>query len=228
MVGRSFLLAGIVSLLFVTWGQAQSRKLQPSKEYKKYWAEFDGPARTYRVPLFKRHKLVAVGDTLYMLNGNRVEWNWTAHIPFTDAPILDTEGTIYVIGYDLLWAALDARTGREEWRGTANGRATYSQMKPYLDNMYFVVTDMWGYRDSLRDQNIQDKLRLCRRNGVLWETSIPANARLEVSGNKVFVSYRHNKHLVRRRISIPQHFAKPIFRISMFADSDGRQIIDAR
>ena len=92
--------------------------------------------------------------------------------------------------------------------------------------MYLVVINMWGYRDSLRDKNIKDELWLCRRNALLWETYIPANARIRVSGIRVFAVYKRKRHLIHQPINIPRHFGKPIGKVSTLADYDGRGIIN--
>jgi outer membrane protein assembly factor BamB len=156
-----------------------------------------------------------------MLNGrNRITWTWTSNgPPLTDIPIVDSTGTIYVLGYDLLWAAIESETGREKWRGIANGRALYSQLELFQGDTYLVVTDMSAYRESLHEF-IKDKLTLCRGNAVLWDTEIPAGARIRVSGKRVFMIYRHKKHLVRVPFSVPPHLSKPLGKISVLADYD--------
>lgn len=183
----------------------------------------------YRVPLSKSRKIVAVGDMLYLVNQRkRILWSWEAGAPMWDAPVVDSHGTIYVVGPDLLWAAVDARTGKEKWRSTANGRAAFGQIKLYRKDMYLVVTDMWGYRDSLRDPTINDTLSLCRNNAVLWETEIPARTKLHVFGNRVFVTYKRHGRNVRQRILIPGALSKPLGRISGLADYDGLPIENER
>jgi len=51
--------------------------------------------------------------------------------PLTDLPIIDSTGTIYVLGYEPALGRNRFRHSREKWRGTANGRALYSQIKLY-------------------------------------------------------------------------------------------------
>jgi hypothetical protein len=53
-----------------------------------------------------------------------------------------------------------------------------------------------------------DWLQLCKGNAVLWEANIPASAQIEVSGNKVFVVYKHKQYVMRRPIVVPNHFRK--------------------
>jgi hypothetical protein len=164
---------------------------------------------------------------LYLLNRkNRIVWDWTANVPFYDAPVIDSQGTIYVVGYDLLWAAIDSSSGKEKWRGTMNGRAAFTQLKNYGSDMYLVVIDMSGYRDSLRDNSIEDRMSLCKRNSMLWQTAIPANSRIQSSGGMVFAVYKHERRLIRKPIKIPKYFGKPISIISAFADYDGRRLVN--
>jgi hypothetical protein len=206
---------------------AQQRNLRPSEHYVDYGF---GPPRLHVARLSRNRKLASIGDMLYLLDRrNQIVWKWSSDgQEFNDLPVIDSAETIYVVGQDLLWAAIDSASGREKWVGTANGRASYSQIRLYRGNMYLVVTDMSGYRESLRDRKIKDELSLCQRNAVLWETHIPANARIAVSGAKVLITYKHQRHFIRRLIIIPRHFGKPIARISVFADYDGQRIKDAK
>jgi hypothetical protein len=214
----------IILIALETSPLAQSRfpKLHPSRDYWDYVDE-DGRRASVQISrLSQNRKLATVGDTLYMLDArNRIVWRWSSDgPPLTDLPIIDSTGTIYVIGYDLLWAAIDSVTGQEKWRGTANGRALYSQLKLYKNGTYLVVTNMEGYRESLSDRSIEDNLRLCRGNAILWETHIPAGAKIQVKGGKVFMLIRRNRHTLRQQVSIPDHFGNPIGKISAFADYD--------
>jgi hypothetical protein len=223
---RSFSIVGLL-LLTPTFGLTQ--RLLPSDRYRKFWAEVDGRPSVYRMPLARHRKLVAVGDTLYLLNGrNRILWDWVAAAPLWDAPVVDSKGTVYLVGYDMLWAAVDSETGKLKWQSTANGRAAFTQIKPYRKDMYLVVTSMWGYRDSLKDPTIKDTLSLCKGNAVLWEADIPAETSLEVRGNKVSLRYKRHGHVVRTRIGLPRRFGKSLGRISAFADYEGRPIISEK
>jgi hypothetical protein len=164
-----------------------------------------------------------VGDTLYMLdNRRRILWKWSAPDgeSFTDLPVLDSLGNIYVIGDDLLWAAVDSATGRQQWRGTANGRATFSQIKLYRRNMYLVVTDREGYRHSLRDKTIEDALSLCRNNVILWQSNIPAGAQIQVRNDQVFIVIARKSGVIRRVLAVPRYFGKPIGKVSSLVDHE--------
>ena len=198
--------------------QSERLKLRPSADY---WFSSGkrAPVRVSRLGGDRR--LAAVGDMLYMLDGRgRVLWSWsTGGPPLTGRPVVDSKGTIYVIGYDLLWAAVDSASGREKWRGTANGRASYSQIEAYGDDLYLVVTDMGGYREyGNRGEVINDELTLCRGNSVLWETEIPAGSRIEVRGGEVFAVYGRRSRRASRRIDIPRRFDRPIGKVSALAD----------
>jgi hypothetical protein len=229
MFSRQVLLSSLLCSLLAAPSLAQSSRLHPSQEYKRFWEEVDGPPRIYRVRLSKNRKLVAVGDTLFLLNNrNRVLWNWVAAAPLWDTPILDSQGTIYVVGPDLLWAAVDSATGKQKWHSTMNGRAAFSQIKLYRNDMYLVLTDMWGYRDSLHDPTIKDRLTLCKANAILWRTEIPARSKLQVRSNNAFVVYKRHGRFIRIRVPIPRHVEKPLGRISVLADYEGRKIIDEK
>jgi outer membrane protein assembly factor BamB len=214
------ILSLITSLLLTnsSLAQADYAKLRPSSDYWGRDAKHV-PVKFSRVS--RNRKLATVGDTLYMLDArNQIVWTWSAGgPPLTDLPVIDSKGTIYVIGYDLLWAALDSATGEVKWQGTANGRAVYSQIELYRGDMYLVVTDMEGYRaNAYPGEVIKDKLTLCRGNSILWETEIPAGARVQVRGDKVFVVTKRKNRIVRREVAIPRHFDKPIGKVSALAD----------
>lgn len=84
--------------------------------------------------------------------------------------------------------------------------------------MYLVVADMEGYRESLSDKTIEDHLTLCRGNAILWDTHIPASARIKVQGNKVYALIRRKNRATIREIAIPRSFGKPIGKVSALAD----------
>ena len=214
------ILSLITSLLLANSSLAQAghAKLRPSSDYWDRDAKHI-PVKISRVS--QDRKLATVGDTLYMLDGrNQVVWTWSAcGPPLTDLPVIDSKGTIYVIGYDLLWAALDSATGKMKWQGTANGKAVYSQIELYRGDMYLVVTDMGGYRaNAYPGEVIKDNLTLCRGNSILWVTEIPAGARVQVRGDKVFVVTKRKNRTVRREVAIPRHFDRPIGKVSALAD----------
>ena len=206
-----------VLLVVVSSTPAQIRKLRPSEKYWEFWAEVEGARPSvFRVTLPRHRQLVSVGDKLYLLNKkNRILWSSVAAAPISNSPVVDSEGTIYVVGWDMLWAAFDSKTGKQKWHTSAVGRGAFTQIKLYRKDTYFVVTDMFGYRDSLRNPTIKDKLSLCRKNAVLWEIEIPAHTKLHVFGNKVFLTYKRHGRLVRNRVLVPRKFGKPLSRISV-------------
>jgi len=210
MTYRLFLILALI--LVGPSGLAQSRTLRPSKDY---W-DYARSAKLHVAQMPRNRKLASVGDTLYMLdNHNRIVWQWTSGAPpLTDKPVIDSTGTIYVIGFDLVWVAIDTNTGHEKWKREGNGRGLYSQIKPYRKDMYIVVTNMSGYRDSLSDPTLKDYLSLCKGNDVMWQSSIPANSRISVSGNKVFVVFRQRNRIVKWPLRIPARFRQPFGRVS--------------
>ena len=227
MIKRSLQFSLAVILICVST-LGNPRALRPSEDYRKFWADIEGHPSVFKMALARHRKLVAVGDTLYLLKRNRILWSWVAAAPLWDEPVIDSKGMIYVVGYDMLWAAVDSRTGERRWSSTANGRGAFTQIKPYHKDMYFVITDMWGYRDSLGDPTIKDTLSLCRNNAVLWDIDIPAQTKLHVLGNNVILTYKRHGLIVRQRIPVPRAFGKPISRISSLADYDGKPIVDER
>jgi hypothetical protein len=155
-----------------------------------------------------------------MLNArNHIVWTWsTQGPPLTDLPVVDSKGAIYVIGYDLIWVALDSTTGKQRWRSTGNGKAVHSQIELYKEDRYLVVTDMQGYRVGPSDRTIKDDLTLCRGNAILWQTDIPAGTKIEVRGSKVFGVIKRKNRIIRQEIIIPRNLSKPIGKVSVLED----------
>jgi hypothetical protein len=169
--------------------------------------------------LSQNRKLAAVGDTLYMLDAkNRIVWTWTTGgAPLTDFPVIDSSEILYVIAYDLTFVALDSKNGEKLWQGTANGRAVYSQIELYKDDMYLVVTDMTGYRENdSSDLVTKDDLTLYKGNGVLWNTEIPVGAKIRVQKGEVFATFKRKKQTVVQKIKIPSRFDKFLGTIDEF------------
>jgi hypothetical protein len=191
-------------------------KLRPSDDY---WSGIVGHAAVHFTRLSNGKKLASVGDKLYMLDARGRElWSWSSFgPPLTDKPVVDSSGTIYVIGYDLLWAAIDSATGKEKWRGTASGRAVYSQIKLYRGDKYLVVTDMSGYRDGRIGPTINNKLTLCKGNDILWQTEIPAGTTILVKGVKIFAATRRKNRTIIREVRLPKNLTRPIGKVSMTA-----------
>lgn len=185
------------------------KKLQPSS---KFWGQnFKILRQVSRIS--KNRKLAAVGDMLYMLDArNRIIWTWTTDgAPLTDFPVIDSEGIIYVIAYDLTWVSLNSESGEKLSEGTACGRAVYSQIELYKKDMYFVVTDMSGYRENdLPGEETNDDLLLARGNRMLWETKIPSGAKIKFRKSKVFVTFKRKKQTVTQEIKIPKNIDNEI------------------
>lgn len=189
-------------------------KLRPSEGY---WDNKQRSVPTRYAQMPGNRRLAMVGDSLFMLDSkNRIQWKWTTGgAPLTDVPVIDSRGVLYVIGYDLIWAALDSKSGKRLWSGTAAGRAVYTQIELYKDDMYFVVTDMSGYRNGERDP-VRDSLTLAKGNGILWETDIPIGSEIKVERGKVFAVYKRKKRTIVQKIDVPLKLDKFIGTIDAF------------
>jgi hypothetical protein len=121
---------------------------------------------------------------------------------------------LYAIGLDLLWVAIDATTGEEKWRSTANGRASYSQIGLYKNDEYFVVTDMAAYRDE--HPRTRNTLTLCRGNDILWEIDIPAHTRVEMHDGYALMIGRKTGR-IEQKVRIPEKFVDPIGKVGIDA-----------
>jgi len=184
------LLAGILSALLVfqvpTHRDKKAREAPTVLEANgEPWGCEDNPIPP--VVVSPDRILVTSCNSLYMLDSRkRVVWKWATSggAAITDQPVIDSTGTIYVIALDLIWVALDASTGELKWRKDSNGRATYSQIKPYQDDQYLVVINMEGYREA-HGMDEPDRLVLCKGRKEIWIKDFPANATLQVWGDRI-------------------------------------------
>lgn len=206
-------LAVLLSLSLTSSADSSGKQLQESSNC---WNRNRQHFAVHMTRVSHNRKLASVGDTIYVLDArNRILWTWSSQgPPLTDHPIVDSRGTVYAIGFDLIWIALDATTGKLKWRSTANGRAVYSQIGWYKHDLYYVVTSMEGYRDSLSDSTLKDRLSLCRGNSILWETGIPPGSRIEIQGSKVIAVLKRKRRSLRNLVMVPHRFGAPIGKVS--------------
>ena len=212
-----FSLIPLILFCVPTSAQLPYSQLRPSSNY---WdrSKRNVPVRITHIS--GNRKLATVGDNLYMLDArNRVVWTWsTRGAGLTDLPV-ELKGTIYAIGYDLIWVGLDSSTGKKLWTRTANGNgAVYSQLGLYKRDMYFVVTSMEGYRDRLSDRRIKDHLEICRDKSTLWEGDIPVGSRIEIDGNRVIAVQKRNGRVLRKLIKVPLKLSASTGKVSSMAD----------
>lgn len=211
-----FSLIPLILFCVPTSAQHPYSRLRPSSYYSD---QTRGRAAVRITRVSDKRRLATVGDTLYMLDArNRVVWTWSTNgAAFTALPV-ESRGTIYAIGYDLIWVGLDSSTGKELWSRTANGNgAGYSQLGLYKRDMYFVVTSMEGYRDRLSDRRIKDHLEICRDKSTLWEGDIPVGSRIEIAGNRVIAVQKRNGRVLRKLIKIPLKFSASTGKVSSMA-----------
>lgn len=220
MVIKSKTLLSFIALIVLSLTALADGSHEQLRASSNYWGRTRRHLPVHITRLSNNRRLASVGDTIYMLDaGNRILWTWSSDgPPLTDLPIMDSRGTIYAIALDLTWVALDSKTGQMIWSGTGNGRAVYSQIGLYKGDVYFVVTDMEGYRDSLSDRRIKDRFSICKGNSIHWETDIPAGSRIETRGNKIVAVLKRNGRILRKLIATPQKFGAPIGKVSTLSD----------
>jgi hypothetical protein len=122
--------------------------------------------------------VVSVADTVYMLGPKRDSlWKYaTAGDTFTSEPAYNAElNEIAVVGYDLLFARLDANTDMTGYR--ENG--------PH--NSGVSVPDQLEYSTDSEDQG--------------WQTDFPRNAELVVTGSQIYSLTRGNDGIRLRELN---------------------------
>jgi len=127
---------------------------------------------------------------------NRVRWSWSAGDngwPFiTDQPIVDSSGTIHVVGTNSTYVALDMTSGREKW-GAANssGRYSYRQIEKYTNGQYLILSEMTWYDASEHPDIPQNFLAAYKGEKMLWSIVFPSDAELIVRGGKIYALIYH-------------------------------------
>ncbi|MCA1818370.1 MAG: hypothetical protein LC746_18670 [Acidobacteria bacterium] len=153
--------------------------------------EWDSVPHIPPVVISPERMLVTVGNTIYMTDSHRrIVWKWPEEKldwwpAITDQPLIIGD-TVYVIAMDLTHVALDLRTGKEKWRGTACGRAGYKQLAKYGKNQYLLLVDMSGYAYTDKDRLEAFDLN----NNTLWDVDFPRAATLQVWNGKIYAVAR--------------------------------------
>ena len=143
-----------------------------------------------------------------MLNSKkRILWKYYVGAPVLDKLILDSNGIIHGIAMDGIEFAIDLE-GKRQWSHGMNGRANYSQVALYHRDLYLVVVDNSGYRESLSDNKITDRVVLCRGEEIIWSRDFPRNARLCVWSGRIFAVTQTRKRTVLVELQPPKSTLK--------------------
>lgn len=198
-------------------GRSQSKKVSANESAKSksvelraskdLWnAEEDDRIRDVSLMPVPPHRLLAtVGDTLYMLDSQqRIIWKWSVGHGenIIDQPFVDSTGTIYGIALDGISFVLDASTGKEKSRDQMMGKAYYTGMKAYRADQYLIVTGLQGYRGYGHEGG--DELEAYKGTQRLWKVEFPANAELQVLGERIYAVTRKKGSAVVEEIEVPK------------------------
>jgi hypothetical protein len=151
--------------------------------------------------------LVSVADTVYVLGPNGDSpWKYaTDGETFTSEPTHNAElNEIAVVGYDLLFARLDANTGKLKLKAKTVGIALFSSVEAYVKG-YLVVVDMSGYRENgTHNSNVSvpDQLEYWSDSEDRgWQIDFPRNAELVVSRSRIYCPTRGNPGIRLRELN---------------------------
>lgn len=186
---------------------AGDRKRSLSTTLKREGESWGGERdRDFHVPpLVASHGrlLVTARDTLYMLNSRKqVLWKYYAGAPVVDKLILDSSGMIHGIAMDGIEFAVDL-DGKRRWAHGMNGRANYAQIALYGGDQYLLVVDYSGYRESLSDNTLADRVSLCRGDETIWTQDFPRNAELCVWSGRIFAVTQTRKRTTLMELRPP-------------------------
>jgi hypothetical protein len=147
--------------------------------------------------------------TVYMLDSSGKQlWKYqtdSENEQLTSEPVYNAEtNEIGVVGYDLLFARLDATTGEEKWRASAVGGATFINVAAY-GRGFLVLVDMTHYREN--DKMVGAKYRSPDRLEYYGETEddewiadFPIGAQLLVNGKHIYSVLRTHGELHLREL----------------------------
>lgn len=153
--------------------------------------------------------LVTDGSTVYMLDAKgRVVWQWAGGESFgegfiTDQPVRIGD-TIYVVGRELTYAALDVATGavKQAW-GSPYG-AHFSQIEKYKDGQYLAVVDLSGVGCTNTVCSDDDMLQVYKGGEMQWQVEFPRGAQLLLRGGKIYALIYRGESVEMREIEPPQ------------------------
>jgi outer membrane protein assembly factor BamB len=153
--------------------------------------------------------VVSVPDTVYMLgpNADSLWKDATAGETFTSEPAYNAGlNEIAVVGYDLLFARLDANTGKLKWKAKTVGRAVFSSVEANGKG-YLVVVDMPGYCENGPHNSgvsVPDQLEYWTDSEDQgWQIDFARNAELAVSGSRIYSLTRGNHGIRLRELNGP-------------------------
>jgi hypothetical protein len=152
--------------------------------------------------------LVEVDDMLYLLDQHR-RVIWKTSIDFMiDMPVADSNGKLFGIRVDHGLFSIDPSTGQVDYFGIGprSGRGSYTQITPYKDGQYLVVTSWEGYRENASpyDERINDHLAACKGKEQVWDAEIPPHARIEVWGEKIFTFTKRKEGVAMQEVVVPR------------------------
>ncbi|MGA2649836.1 MAG: PQQ-binding-like beta-propeller repeat protein [Terracidiphilus sp.] len=196
-----------ISILFASSALAQVQSMQNTSE-----RHFD-PELTFKtegsgdwpeerigpVALPDGRLLLSRFGTVYMLDAQGKQlWKYetdSENESLTSEPAYNAEtNEIGIVGYDLLFVRLDAATGKEKWRATTVGGASFIHVAAY-GRGFLVVVNMAHYRENARMEHLKyrdpDRLEYWgEAEDDEWIADFPIGARLLVNGKQIYAIWR--------------------------------------
>jgi PQQ-like domain len=190
---------------FSALAPAQSSQAMPNRYF--------GPALTFKtkgsgdwpderinpVALPDGRLLLSRFGTVYMLDATGKQlWKYetgSENESLTAEPAYNAAtNEVGVVGYDQFFARLDATTGKERWRATTVGGASFINVASY-GRGFLVVVDMTHYREESKMDHLRyrdpDQLQYWgHTEDDGWIADFPIGARLLVSGKQVYAVWR--------------------------------------
>jgi hypothetical protein len=128
--------------------------------------------------------LVAFADTMYMLDEERrVVWKYNERRIF-DFVYVEATGLVYVVASGNTMLILDAATGKR--LAHYSGETAYVATLPYGADQCLVAEVFAGDREDFTVTPAKDSVSAWRGTKMLWRVKIPPDAKLQVSGSRIF------------------------------------------
>ncbi len=153
--------------------------------------------------------------TVYMLDASGKQlWKYvTDGETLTSEPSYNAEtNEIGIVGYDLLFVRLDAKTGEEKWRATTVGGATFVNVAAY-GRGFLVLVDMTEYREKSKMEHSKyqspDRLEYYgETEDDEWIADFPIGAQLLVNGQHIY-AVRRTRDAMHIRELLPASRKRP-------------------
>jgi hypothetical protein len=158
-------------------------------------------------PLASGHTLISYAGGLFRLDQQgKTIWSYPGLMVLISYTYVPANNLIYGTAVDNFMFILDARSGKELYRISRNGSASYGETIPYGTDGCLIVEPRGEYRErhSSFGLLVMDKPEAWRGLKRLWEIEIPPEAKISVVGGKIFATTKTDNAIYVKEIHPPK------------------------